>query len=403
MGNVVTDPSANYQRERPLNRWDFNNSIKKIVAVHYDTKNGHLIALSHDGHLIWNPRYRETIGAADYDETFSQHYVVTYLGEYGHNLCVENGRAVISTLTAIDDDVVIESIHMINLHKWNNHHEFIAHPPNLITLAEVVPSTVDSSRLEIDSCAVYVTANGNFLEPNSAAFDAWRTLSRGYYTHLDKTHPRSWFDIGGNFLCYGDTKRHEHGIDPVSDTEWETSLQFWKMVRASGDTLSNSIIALSFGDQETHVDAINMSWLWYLILVTLQFIPVVALPTYCCLLAIFLPWFFILTTQQIIKLTYHQAEHYEAFTWYLINIFDIDKAIRYPTRNCSTNTRISVCICRKKILLCIAFYLADHAKRQSSMFTRNHRRHNTFCPLAPSYSMALFTFLWSAKPLSIWL
>ncbi|KAI8450429.1 hypothetical protein BY996DRAFT_6417367 [Phakopsora pachyrhizi] len=69
------------------------------VAVHHDVRGGHLLALSRSGLLFWTPRYKKLLrgGCGVPNGNKGSDSVIMNLGQHGaegHNLCVENGRAV---------------------------------------------------------------------------------------------------------------------------------------------------------------------------------------------------------------------------------------------------------------------------------------------------------------------
>ncbi|KAH9813832.1 hypothetical protein DFH28DRAFT_325148 [Melampsora americana] len=185
--------------------------LSEWVAVHYDHNYGHLVALSREGFLIWTPDYRQTFLNKN-SVSNRKNCVVLRVGGEGTNLCVENGRAVFSSRFFVLDGTTFESLFALELKNWSNHESFVTAPPRLITLAQIVPSVVPISRLEMDSCAVYATVGGAYSELEFR--EAWEILQHDHNLFNRLMAAPIWMDLDGREL-YSDERRPQINHFPL--------------------------------------------------------------------------------------------------------------------------------------------------------------------------------------------
>lgn len=216
------------------------------VAVHYDYKNGHLVAISQEGFLIWVSNYRQTFLTKN-SASNREDFVVLYNGGACTNLCVENGRAAFSTIFFTSGGVRFESLFALELTKWSNHSDFMASPPRLTNLAKIIPSVVPISRLEMDSCAIYATVCDARSDPELC--EAWQTLQ---YDHNEILPLISitWMDLDGKALySHEELSQNGHTL-PISFEEFEHCWEVWEneqiylVERQPTDILAYSLLSM---------------------------------------------------------------------------------------------------------------------------------------------------------------
>ncbi|KAG0147315.1 hypothetical protein CROQUDRAFT_656236 [Cronartium quercuum f. sp. fusiforme G11] len=242
----------------------FFQKLTNWQAIHYDAQNGHLLALSRDGFLLWTPRYRQTFRNNDQIHNRCD-FVVLYLGERGTNLCVENHRAVFTTtsFSHLESNCTLESVYVLELKCWSNHADFLANRPKLTMLESIIPSVgMRVSRLEMDSTSIFATTTGRCLDPTSAAYKAWKTLKQGYTTFNPRRSPISWFDLDGKFLCHANLVQAYSTDPPCSKQEWHQAWRDWTSEwRVSDqDSQISSVIAYSFVEDKLTEETLDVKW-----------------------------------------------------------------------------------------------------------------------------------------------
>ncbi|EGG09805.1 uncharacterized protein MELLADRAFT_103909 [Melampsora larici-populina 98AG31] len=195
------------------------------VAVHYDHQNGHLVALSRQGFLIWTSNYSQTLLTKN-SVSNRDNFVVLYGDGGGTNLCVENGRAVFSSSFFTSDGVRFESLYALELTNWSDHTSFIASTPRLTNLVKIVPSVVPISRLEMDSCAIYATVCD--ARSNPELCEAWQTLQYDHNSIYPLLSKLTWMDLDGKELHTDERLYPIDHILPISLEEFERCWDLWE-------------------------------------------------------------------------------------------------------------------------------------------------------------------------------
>ncbi|MBW0537245.1 hypothetical protein O181_076960 [Austropuccinia psidii MF-1] len=196
-----------------------NFTPREWAGIHHDVQGGHLVALSHEAQIIWSPRYNQGFQ--------SDKFVVMSLAHpnvAARNVCVENGRAAFS-LVWFDNEGMKESIFLLNLRAWTDYADFMKNPPQLIVVVKMVPSIEPTSRIEMDSCAIYFNTSGPVLDRDNEMYDCWKTSNQGKFSTWDtqsSTFHQPWLDSRGQVLC------DHHILDPHPQVQLDSlSRQNW--------------------------------------------------------------------------------------------------------------------------------------------------------------------------------
>ncbi|CAH7684740.1 expressed protein [Phakopsora pachyrhizi] len=261
-----------YQIADSLHRSTVSVGPSEWVAVHHDVRGGHLLALSRSGLLFWTPRYKKLLrgGCGVPNGNKGSDSVIMNLGQHGaegHNLCVENGRAVVSVVSGWVGGAPLEMLFLLNLRAWTDLEDFRRDPPRLVVLFKVVPSFQLTSRIEMDSCGIYLTSIGMCFNSSKPIFQAWETLNDGYLQHgsPQANCRQQWLDSASGLICeqeFIDPEPIEKEADQVTKSKWLESLQKWGDHHARGnENLENSlsaILRLLFSDHENIGSGIHL-------------------------------------------------------------------------------------------------------------------------------------------------
>lgn len=221
---------------KPLDPIHMEDERLMVSAMHHDGKGGHFLAIVEPRLLFWTPRIWKLVETPSADRW--RHCVFVSLGMGNPtNLCVENGRALItvqfenlSTLVALD------------LFDWTDHDDFRRHAPRVKLISWILPAISHISRLEADTTSCYFTGTPALLEDPEMAASLQRmraTWERLLSTNRDAE--MRWFTMINEDLGPAWTGSTDLPVGGLADVVGEFG-------DLTGGLVNDGVIRLDFAD-----------------------------------------------------------------------------------------------------------------------------------------------------------